>query len=74
MRMAGPPGQSGRSAQSPAVQGLNRGVAHVMQPVTPAQDLLSRPASAVWPNVIAVVRIFFKKKTLISCHHFYINR
>lgn len=57
--MAGPPGQSGQSAQSPAGQELNREVGHVTQPVTPAQDLLSRPASAAWGNVTAVVRLFY---------------
>lgn len=60
VRMAGPPGQSGQSAQSPAGQELNRGVAHVTQPVILAPDLLSRPASAALANATAVVRIFFK--------------
>lgn len=54
--MAGPPGQSGQSVQSPAGQELNKGVGHVMQPVTRALDLLSRHESAVWANAIAVVR------------------
>lgn len=53
-RTAGPPGQSGQSAQSPAEQELNKGAGHVMQPVTPVPDLLSRPASAAWANVTAV--------------------
>lgn len=56
--MAGPPGQSGQSAQSLVVQELSKGVVHVMQPVTPALDLLFRPASAAWSNVIVAVRIF----------------
>lgn len=56
--MAGLHGQSGQSAQSPAGQELNRGAGHVTQPVTPAPDLQSRPASAAWANVTAVVRIF----------------
>lgn len=51
---AGRPGQSGQSAQSPAVQELNKGVGHVMQLITPALDPLSRPASAVWASAIAV--------------------
>lgn len=57
--MAGPPGQSGQSAQSPAVQELSKGAVHVMQPVIPAPDPLSRPASAAWSNVIAVVSFIY---------------
>lgn len=57
--MAGPPGQSGQSAQSPAGQELSKGVDHVMQPVIPAPDRLSRPASAAWSNATAVVGFFF---------------
>lgn len=68
--MAGPLGQSGQSAQSPVAQELNRGAGHVMQPVTLAPDLLSRPASAALANVTAVVRIFFKQ--FISLN-FYLN-
>ena len=59
VRMAGPCGQSGRSAQSPAGQELNRGVVRATQPVTPAMDLLSKPASAASENAIAVVSIIF---------------
>lgn len=55
--MDGPPGRSGQSAPSPVGQELNRGVGHAMQPVTPALDLPSRPASAAWADVTAVVRI-----------------
>lgn len=51
--MAGPLGQSGQSARSPAGQELSRGVDHVMQPATPALDLLSRPASAASANATA---------------------
>lgn len=57
--MAGPLGQSGQSARSPAGQELSRGVDHVMQPATPALDLLSRPASAASANATAEVRSFF---------------
>lgn len=57
--MAGPPGRSGQSALSPAVQELSKGGAHATQPVTPAPALPSRLASAAWSNAIAVVRSFF---------------
>lgn len=57
--MAGRPGPSGQSAQSPAGQEPSKGVVHAMQPVTPAPDPPSRHASAAWQNVTAVVRIAF---------------
>lgn len=56
--MAGPPGRSGQSAPSPAVQELSKGGAHATQPVTPALALRSRLASAAWSNAINVVRVF----------------
>lgn len=70
--MAGPPGQSGQSAQSPVVQEPSKGVAHVMPPVIPALDPPSRHASAAWQDVTAVVRtrniLYFQISSYMKLH------